>query len=277
MGVSGLVKELEPAVAMLKAPFSLQQSFSFHDIIGKPCTRALVSTPQKVLTGNQTKQLRIYTERSMHMTMQTFKADGLQYCSGWANVLHGSLLCIAHVSLCSHIHVHVQHWATVSPLDFECVAQAPVLVCWYDAQWSACMLLHNVFWIWILKHPASHSCTSDNRSADAPLTFTGCASALGSPNAVQDFPVLSAGYKLTNYTQRSDGNYIVYVPDELKGTNITQLFVNGQREPLARKPNNGYLVSTWILSGNTGLKDKKKTLWNGMRLNWKLRTLKYKM
>eukprot|EP00117_Sycon_ciliatum_P013069 scpid40829/ scgid13886/ len=82
-----------------------------------------------------------------------------------------------------------------------------------------------------------------NRSAEAPLTFSGCPNTgLRSTVDPAEFPVLSGGIKLTNYRELDDGNYYINVPETVKpDTPITQLFVNGQREPVARKPNTGYL------------------------------------
>ena len=87
------------------------------------------------------------------------------------------------------------------------------------------------------------------RSPSAPLTFSGCPKTAPADGTVAEaFPVLSGGYKLTNTTRLDMGNYIVHVPNNLIGKPITQLFVNGQREPVARKPNHGYLVCDFGIS-----------------------------
>lgn len=86
------------------------------------------------------------------------------------------------------------------------------------------------------------------RLADAPLTFSGCPSANNHHHTElsevsRKFPVLSGGIKLMNYSRLDMGNYIAFLPEDHADLNVTQLFVNGQREPVARKPNEGYLVS----------------------------------
>ena len=48
---------------------------------------------------------------------------------------------------------------------------------------------------------------------------------------------------LDKWTKLSSGLVEISVPEDLQ-LDVTQLFVNGQRQPVARKPNSGYLVSS---------------------------------
>ena len=100
-----------------------------------------------------------------------------------------------------------------------------------------CITFQNGYWV----HEVFGLSSLLSRSATAPLTFSGCpAEDIEGTTIIP--PVLSGGVRLTDYMQLNNGDFIVHLPDELLGTDISQLFVNGQREPVARKPNKGYLV-----------------------------------